>query len=169
MGVPWGAIGSLAQSLLGGVSNSTTNSSMSGNSTYTPTMDPATQAFLSQLMAKSQSSLNPVNLAGYESGQTQAINRQGMMQKAALQTALASRGLSNSPISLTANRQQDATNFQQLAQFRESLPLLSNQLMMQNLQAATGLFSQIPKGATTSQTQTGTSTTHSGSGLLGML
>jgi hypothetical protein len=169
MGVPWGAIGSLAQSLLGGVSHQTTDSSLLGNSTYNPTMDPATIAFLTNLMQKSQASLNPVNTAGYGTAQEQGINRQTMLSKAALNTALASRGLSSSPISLTANQQADNTGFQQLAQFRESLPLLSNQLMAQNLQNATGLFGQIPKGATTSQSQTGTSTTTGGSGLLGMI
>lgn len=169
---PWQLGGALLGSILGGNTrtNANTNSSLSGSSSFTPNLDPATTAFLSRLMSTSSGMLSPTNLSGYESGQENNLARQQAIAKMALNTSLASRGLSNSPISLTADQNLQNQGFQQLAQFRESLPMLSQQLMLQNLGAATGLFAQVPKGYSTSQSQTGTSNTSQTqkSGLLGL-
>lgn len=166
---PWGLAGSALSSVLGQNTTTNTDSSLNGTSSYTPNLDPNTTAFLQRLTAAYGGMMSPVNMGGYIGTQTNQLMGDNAARRAALATALASRGLSTSPISLTANQNLNNQTFQQLAQFRESLPLLSNQLFQQNLAGATGLFSQIPKGYTTSEQQQGTSHSTTKGGLLGLL
>lgn len=125
--------------------------------TSTPNLSPQTQQFLDQLIKRYSQQAQPVNMQGLEAGGIQGINRNADLQQQAVQNIMAARGLSTSPVSGTAAGSVDNQRFQAINQFQQSLPLMQNQMNLQNLNAAGGFFNQIPYGTTQTGAQSGTS------------
>lgn len=193
MGSPFAGLGNLSQGVsndiagLGGLfgaasgffptpTTTTTNGSFNNNSTQTstPNLDPATQAFLDQLRGQySQLAAQPIDLSGYKAQQSNSINNNAnaLSQQAAASNA--ARGLSTSPVATTATNNINLNRSNQLNTLNQSIPLLQNQLQLQNLGAAGGFFNSIPKGSTTTGNQNGTSketkTVDSGGGVGGLI
>jgi hypothetical protein len=146
-----------------------------GTSTTTPNLSPQAQQLLQQLTQSYSKFARPVDLTGYQAGQIQDINRSSDLQSEAVNNIMAARGLSNSPAAGTALANVQGQRFGDITKLNQSLPMLGNQLNLQNLNAAGGFFSSIPYGTTTgtsgstssqqnqSQDQTGGSST-SGTG-----
>jgi hypothetical protein len=144
---------------------------MSGSSTSagttTPTLSPESAAFMNQLIQKYTTQTAP-SLTGYSAGQTQGINANAGLQHQAVNNIMASRGLATSPVAATAEAGVEQNRVNQITNMQEQLPLLQNQLNLQNLGAATQFFNTLPRGQQTAQigtqqqtgsgTQTGTST-----------
>ena len=107
---------------------------------------PEAAALMRNLIGK-YSSLSNVNLAPYQAQQSEAINRSSNLQSEAVRNIMAARGLSSSPVAGTAEAGVQAGRFGQLTNLRQQIPLLQNQLTLQNLQGATGLYGQLPRGS----------------------
>ena len=141
-------INNLNSLVTGSQTGTTTGTSTTG---VTPTLSPEETALMTKLMT-SAGSLSAPSLTGYSAQQTSNINANAQAQENAVNNIMASRGLATSPVAATAqagveqNRQNQITNMQQ------QLPLLQNQLNLQNLAGATSLFASLPKGSQTTGT-----------------
>lgn len=157
--------------LLNNYSQDTTGTTTSTGTTVQgtmPTLSPATQAFMDQLISKYGGMTAPA-LTGYGAQQTGVINNQANVQKQALDNILAARGLSTSPAAATAQAGIEQNRLNNITSMQQGLPLLQNQLNLQNLAGASAFFSAIPKGTLTTgasnqTTQTNQSTTGQSSG-----
>lgn len=116
--------------------------------TVTPTLSPESTALMNQLIQRYSAQANP-SLTGYQAQQTQGINANADIQSQAVNNIMASRGLSTSPVAATAAAGVEQNRANQITSMQEQLPLLQNQLNLQNLAGATQLFSTLPKGQTT--------------------
>ena len=133
--------------------------------TQTTSLSPEGQQFLNQLMSK-YGQMSNVNLQPYSAQQTQGINQAYNNQSKALDEIMAARGLSTSPVAGVAQGNVGLQRTGQITNLQQSLPLLQNQLQLQNLAGATSLMSQIPRtvsstgitSATGSQTASGQTT-----------
>jgi hypothetical protein len=134
------------QSLLSSLSH--TQGSGTSTSTTTPNLSPQTQALINGLTMKYQSLTNP-SMSGYAAGQTYGINRSADLQQQAAQQSMASRGLSTSPAAATTGAGIEANRFGNITQMQAGLPMLQNQLNLQNLGAASNFMQAIPHGTTT--------------------
>ncbi len=130
-----------------------------GTTGVMPTLSPETYYLMHQLMGRYQGMAAP-SLTGYEAQQTGNINQLANTQQQALNNILAARGLSTSPVAATAQAGVEQNRLNQIANVKQSLPLLQNQLNLQNLAGASAFFSAIPKGTltTTNQQVTGQTT-----------
>lgn len=117
-------------------------------------LDPQTQQFLNEIMGRYRQGLNP-DLRGYEAQGLQNINRGADLQQQALSNIMATRGLSRSPVAGAGAGNIDNQRFAQSTQFRNSLPLLQNQMQQENLAAAGNFFQAIPKNISTTGSQVG--------------
>ena len=131
----------------------------SGVTGTTPTLSPETQDFMNKLMTKYNAQAAP-SLTGYEAQQTNNINTGANAQSQAVNNILAARGLSTSPAAATAEAGLQQNRLNQITNMQQGLPLLKNQLDLQNLAGASAFFSAIPKGSitTTNNQQTSQST-----------
>lgn len=174
-----------------GSTSATSNLTNTGRSTTTsgPQLTPAYQNFINQLVGSFSNLSQPVNLQGYAASQVQGINRASTASQKAADNIMASRGLSRSPVSGTTAANIDANRISQIVGLNQQIPLLENQLNLQNLNAAQGLASILPSlspttsvqdtsgtqsgtstGFTSNQSQgTGVQTQESGGGLSGLL
>lgn len=128
-----------------------TLSQLSGRTSQTqttiPTQSPEAAALMRNLIGK-YSSLSNVNLAPYQAQQSESINRSSNLQSEAVRNIMAARGLATSPVAGTAEAGIQAGRFGQLTNLRQQIPLLQNQLTLQNLQGASGLYGMLPRGST---------------------
>lgn len=155
------------QSLMSFLQQLSSFGSTSNTQTTTPNLNPQSQAFINKLTSQYGQLTNP-SLTGYEANQTANINQNADAQTKAVDAIMASRGLSTSPVAGTtdANIQQNRLN--QITGMQQQIPLLQNNLNLQNLGAAASFAAMLPGfgGATTSggttnqntQTSTGTQT-----------
>ncbi len=140
-------------SLLGGLlTRSTTTTS---NPTLNPAYSPLQSAILSQIMARLS---QPTDLSGYEANGIGTINQSFDAQKQASDNNLSARGLSTSPVAANVDALRSNTEASTAATFRNSVPLLAQQIQAQNLDQA----NQILAGGRGS-----TSTTTGGGGAAG--
>lgn len=136
--------------------NSSNNTSASTNPVY----DPATQALRDSLTSKFTNLTNP-DLSGYAAQGINQINNNSDIRTKALQNSLAARGLSYSPVASIAPALSQSQRIGDIGQFQNNLPLIQQQLMLQNLNAAGGYLKGLPIGsesqsaATTEGTQIG--------------
>jgi hypothetical protein len=123
----------------------------------TPTLSPATQAFMDQLigqfsgLAGKNTDKNAQTMLATQIG---GINKNSAAQDQLTQETLAARGLSGSPIAATAQIGNQNSRFQQINQAQNNLPLLQQQLQLQSLVPASAFFSSIPTGQVNGTTGT---------------
>lgn len=136
-------------SLLQTLSDLTTRNS--STATSTPTLAGAgSQDFLNNLIRRYSGLANQsTNLTPYQAQQTQGINRNSQLQSQAVNNIMAARGLSTSPVAGTAEANIQANRVGQINNLAQSIPLLQHQLALENLNAAGGFMSQIPRGVST--------------------
>lgn len=149
-----------ATSLLGGIygnrpqqqkknTQSNINSDQSGNSRTTPDWDPATNALRMQLLQQfGQQAGQDVDTSGYAAQGRSNINQAGDVRTNAIKNSLAARGLSYSPVSAIAPAMSDSARIGDVASFENTLPLVQQQMKLQNLNAAGGFFKGLPIGST---------------------
>jgi Chaperone of endosialidase len=141
-------IGQTGTSNSQGTSNTTGTTTQQGTSVTNPNISPQLQALLNQIMQQAGGLQTP-NLSGYQAQQTQQINQASNLQSQAVQNIMAARGLSTSPVAGTTQANIAAQRQSQLVNLQESLPLLLQQLQIQNLTAEEGAAKAIPYGTTT--------------------
>lgn len=115
---------------------------------------------LSDQLTKQFSALaaSPTNLQPYQQQQEANINRNSQTLDKSQQEELAARGLSTSPVAASVAANTDASRVGQITQLQQSIPLLQQQLLQQNLNSAGGFLANAPKTSTTAGTQEQTST-----------
>lgn len=134
-------------------------SELSSTSTTNPNLSPEHQALINNLISKYSALTNkPVDMSGYQTQQTQNINRNSNLSKQAVDSVMAARGLTTSPVSGTSDANIEASRVSQINNMAQGIPLLQNQMENQNLQGAVALSNSIPHGSTTTgfQSQSGT-------------
>jgi len=144
----------------------TTTGSGTGTTTTTPNLTPQMQAYLNQLIGRG-ANLTAPSLTGYQAQQTQNINQNADLQRQAVNNIMATRGLASSPVSATAEAGIEQNRINNITGMQEQLPMLRNQMDLQNLAQSSQIANMFPMlaGATqqtqqaqtqdTSQTQTG--------------
>lgn len=161
------AAGLIGASALGGaLSNrsktSTSKSSYDNTSTSTPVVPAEQGALYSAMLGNVQKRLaGQTPLYGYEANGLAGINNTFNPIAQSIQNRMVASGQAGGPGAATALNSLDVARGTQAAQFRNSLPLLQNQLDLQNLGAAGTVYGLGPKGQTTtsSGTATGSATT----------
>lgn len=119
-------------------------------STTRPDLDPATMTYLNNIRDRYTALLDQdPNLSGYEAGGIQNINRAGDLRSRAIGNILAARGLTYSPIAGSAMASAEGSRFSDVANFRNQIPMLREQIMRERLAEAGNFFSRIPTGQTT--------------------
>lgn len=116
-------------------------------------LDPATQELLKQLTSRYSSAATPFNTGSYQAGQTQQINANSDLQKQAVQATLAARGIQG-PAAGTALNNVDAQRFGQINQMQAQTPFVKDQFDMNHLLQSANFFNMIPKGTSTTGTNT---------------
>lgn len=139
--------------LLSKLSGTSTGTTTSGYST--PEAQSLSDQLVKQFGGLAQSS---VNLAPYEASQVSQINRNSQLLGKSQQEALAARGLSTSPIAGSVAANTEAGRVGQITNLQQSLPLLQQQMLAQNLNSAGGFLSTIPRTTSSTGTQEQTST-----------
>ena len=137
--------------LINTINNIIAQQQTQGTATTTPNLSPATQQFLDKLVSRYEdTAVRPFDARGYEASQSQNINRNADIASQSANNMMASRGLAFSPASATTAAGIDADRFRQQQQLSAGIPMLSNQMNLQNLGAAASFLNMIPKGSTTS-------------------
>lgn len=130
-----------------------------------PNLSFQAQGLIDNLIQRYQGLSNP-SLTGYAAQQATGINQNADLLKRATDNIMASRGLSTSPVAGTVAAQNEANRLNQQSQLNQSLPLLQNQLAIQNLQATNPFVSMLPglfgSKTTSSGSQLGTQQQESG-------
>jgi epidermal growth factor receptor substrate 15 len=148
-------------STLSQISGATQQSGTSAGTTTGGYASPGAQQLNTQLASQyAKLAAQPTNLQPYEAQQQQNINQSTNATSANQQAAMAARGLSTSPVSGAVAAQTAAQGQAQSVQLQQSLPLLQQQLLTQNLGAANSFLANAPKTQQTTgtQTQAGTQT-----------
>jgi hypothetical protein len=132
------------------ISSINTNQTKTGQTSFsTPTLSPATQKLMDQLIGQ-YSDLAGKNtderMKSILANQTQQINKTSATQGDLTNEILASRGLSTSPVAATAQLANQNSRFQQINQAQNQIPLLQQQLQLESLNPAAAFFASIPKG-----------------------
>lgn len=154
---------SLINQLLSSLSSSTSTGGTTGTTTGTGTTT-STGGFatpeataLSQKLATSASGLaQPVNLTPYQSQQTESINNTANSQQKQADSSMAARGLATSPVAQTTDANIAAQRTSQINSLNEGLPVLQQQLNLQNLSGANSILANQAKTTTGATTQAGT-------------
>lgn len=147
-------------------STGTTNISDIGRQMTTsgPQLSPAYQGFINQLLSSYGNLAQPVNLRPYAASQMQGINKASGLSSRALDSIMAARGLSRSPVAGAAAANLDANRVSQIVGINQQIPLLQRQLTQSGLESARGMASLLPSFSPTtsvvdtSGTRTGTTT-----------
>jgi len=138
------------------------NSSSSTNTSSSPVISESVQELLNQLGDQYKHlTQTGQNLQPYEQGGIQQINSNADLLRKASQEALASRGLSTSPVAASVEAGQNQNRVSQINQFQQTIPLLQRQLQLGNLGAESGFAASVPHGVTSSG-NTNTVTTQGG-------
>jgi hypothetical protein len=151
-----GAILGGAAGLFPTTGNQTTTGTMHGTSSgsYSPNLSPTAQSLLNNLVNQysTLASQGP-NLSDYEAAQGNAINKTYNAAQQKTQQEMAARGLATSPVSGSVQSSQDMARASAMGQLHQSIPLLQQQLQLQDLAPLMQLFQSIPYGYSTSGTQ----------------
>lgn len=126
--------------------------------TTAPNLSPQAQALISNLTQKYMT-LAPPSMTGYGAQQTSNINQAADTQEQAINALMASRGLSTSPVAATAQAGIEQNRLNQVTSMLQQLPILQQQMNLQNLAAAGGFAASIPYGQTTAGTSQAASDT----------
>lgn len=141
------------------------STTQNGTTTTTPNLSPQMLSFINSLTGR-YSSLTAPSLTGYQANQIGNINANSNIQAQAANNIMASRGLATSPVAATTAANIDQNRINQITSMQEQLPLLQNNLNLQNLNAAGSFSSMLPTltGSTQQNNNTGTTEqTQSGS------
>ena len=136
----------------------------------TPVISSNVQPLQTGILGSALSGLSAPNMAGYTSSGMQNIAQQGQANQNILNNTLAARGLTYSSPLATAEStgiQQNTGNQQN--QFLNSVPLVQQQLLQQNLAGAVNAFRANPYGTTGTQNITGNGSITPSGGILGGL
>lgn len=125
--------------------------SQQGTSTTGYNLDPGTQQLLSQLLGRAGSIAQPFNTQNYQAGQVQSINKNADLQSQAIQNINASRGIQG-PAAATSLGNVENERFANINKMEAQTPFVKQQFDLNNLLASLNIFSQAPKGTTTSTT-----------------
>jgi Chaperone of endosialidase len=168
-----------AASALGGMFPTSSTTTMNGtqdttsNQTTNPLLSQANQNFLNQLMGQYSNLMSPFQTSGYQAQQGNVINQNSNALQQQTQQELAARGLSTSPVAASIQANQNQARIGQLNTLSQQMPLLANQMNLQNLNAAAAFQNTIPKGSTSTGNQNTTTNstqkTTSGGGIGGLL
>jgi hypothetical protein len=145
---------------LSNISGKTASTGTQTGTTVGGYASPAATALSSQLANQYSNLANKsTNLQPYAAQQIQNINTNSQAQTQAQQAALAARGLSTSPVAGTVAAQTEASRVGQVTNLQQQLPLLQQQLQLQNLGAGNSFLANAPKtqAVTGTTAQTGTS------------
>jgi hypothetical protein len=148
-----GDIQNFLNNLVRSSATGTTGTTAAG--TTTPNISPQAQALINSLTQKYMT-LQPPSMTGYGAGQTANINAGANAQTQAVNNIMASRGLATSPVAATSQAGIEQNRINQITQMQQQLPILQQQMNLQNLAQAGGFAASIPYGQTTGQTTTGT-------------
>lgn len=151
----------LGASALGGIfgNKKKTQEQFSQGNTYTetgsqPDYDPKNLIFRDRLINETLGDLESnSDLSGYTASGLSQINTASNQRQQALKNALASRGQSYSPVSVTAPFAVESARYGDSANFLNSIPLLQRQLRQQSLQTALDYQSRLPVGQRGTQAQ----------------
>ena len=139
--------GPLAVSAVGGYLASKNKSQTS------PTVNPAYGPLQGQVLSMIQNRLSqPVDLHGYEANGIGVINRAYGAQKQASDNNLSARGLSTSPVAANVDATRGFAEAGDAATFRNSIPLLQQQIERENLDQATRILAGGTGSTTTQET-----------------
>ncbi len=137
---------------------------------------PQIQALLNQLTPQyARLAGQGTNLQPYQQQGEQQINANAALAQQAVQSNLAARGLSTSPVAAAMENTNNLNRVGQINTFQQQLPLLQQQLQKANLGAAGEFAASVPHGTSStgnlSQNTTSqqTQTQQSGGGLGGLL
>jgi hypothetical protein len=125
-------------------------------SSSTPTFTGAGQDFMDKLLTQYGAINKPVDMQGYQAGQTASINQNADLQRQSVANDMASRGLSTSPAAGTANANIDANRVAQINSMNAGIPILQNQLQLQNAAQSANILNALPRGMTNTGTTMGT-------------
>jgi hypothetical protein len=148
-----GDIQNYINNLIRSSTTGTTGTTAAG--TTTPNISPQAQALINQLTQKYMT-LQPPSMTGYGAQQTANINAGANAQEQAVNNIMASRGLGTSPVAATAQAGVEQNRVNQITGMQQQLPILQQQMNLQNLAQAGNFAASIPYGQTTGQTTTGT-------------
>lgn len=137
--------------------NQLTKGTLAGTTTQggttTPNLSPQAQALINTLTQRYQTLAAP-SMTGYGAQQTANINQAANAQSQAVNALMASRGLSTSPVAATTAAGLEQNRLNQITSMQQQLPLLQQQMNLQNLAGAGGFAASIPYGQTTAQAGT---------------
>lgn len=158
---------------LGSKSKQTSQSQYNNTSSVTPNLLPQQKSLYDALYQQALGRANgqTPGLQGYSSQGLQNINAASEAARQNTVNRLASSGLLSSPVAAASGTQADIARAGQSANFLNSLPLLQNQLQIQNLGVAGDIFRLPGVGSTSTSSGSGTNTTtgQQGGGLGGAL
>jgi hypothetical protein len=164
IGAALGGVGGLISGFAGTKTTSSTNqttssnATTSGSSSTTPNMSTLQQMLSNLFGAGAMNNYNEnVNLQPYINSGLQNINSGTSAASQQIAAQLASRGLSSSPYAATAEMQPQLQAQQEQSQLLNSIPLLQQQLNLQNLSGVESAFTPLPTGTTSAGTGTSTS------------
>lgn len=133
--------------ILGGIAGGLDNRSQT--TTTTPSFDPSISPLRDQTIKKYTDLLSQdPDLKGYTASGVDDLNRTSDIQKRNAEETLASRGVTGPAVATSLNS-IDANRFSAINKFRQSIPLLSEQLNQQNAAAAGSFINGSPKTTTT--------------------
>jgi hypothetical protein len=143
-------------------------SESTSTSTTNPILDPEILSARNKLLQTYQDRLgnNEGYLTGYTGQGLRKINRASDLQQSALDSNLAARGLSGSPVAAALMAKMNSDRIAQSVEFQNQIPLLDRQLTSEDLAALSGIVSAAPYGQTSTQTNksTGTNTQYGSTG-----
>ena len=155
-----GGISAIAKLFGGGQTTTTTNTSQ--NSSVTPNLSSQQSGTSNNILSGANNLLQAPDLTGYASSQIQNNNQGSSALQNTIQSVLASRGLAGSPAALAAKTAAQNKNFASNTSTLNQIPMLRNQLLSQNLTAASNAFRAVPYGL--SQSSSGSSTQNGNAG-----
>jgi len=143
-------------SILGGKNKQTQNQTSTYSNTTTPEYDPQALSARNTILDKYLSRINGSQgyMTGYTGQGMRKINQGADIKSQALNSILAARGLSSSPVGAALAAKGEDDRMKQLTDFYSSIPLLQRQMEGEDL----GQFGQFVSSIPVGQTQTGTST-----------
>ena len=146
-------------------SSSNTKTNGTTGATSTPNLDSAGQSLEPFITEAARNLVNGgFNPTSYISSGVNNINRNSELQKQAIDSIMAARGLSTSPVSATAAVKADQNRLNQISDLENNAPIIANQIAQQNLATANSAFNSLPRGVTSNGTSTGTSDTSASQG-----
>lgn len=131
-----------------------TSSSGEQSQTTTPNLSPETQALISNLTQRFSSQNTPISAGNLAGLQTQQINSAYNSAGTRLDEVMASRGLSTSPVSGTAQANLQTNRVGDVNRAVMQSPMQAQSMNLANLSATVPFLQSIPHGTTTTGGQT---------------